>query len=126
MEAMRETWTDERLDDLTHRVDEGFNRMDREFQAVRLEMRTEFAAVRGEMRVESAAIRAEIGLSRSDLTGQVEVTRSDLTGQIEVTRSDLSGQIAALNRTMLQVGAGAIATIFIGFVAVVATLATQL
>ena len=28
MEAMREAWTDERLDDLTNRVDEGFARAD--------------------------------------------------------------------------------------------------
>jgi hypothetical protein len=44
MEAMRETWTDERLDDLNHRVDEGFS-----------EMRTEFRVVRGEFR----AVRSE-------------------------------------------------------------------
>lgn len=34
----REAWTDERLDDLNHRVDEGFK-----------EMREEFGAVRGEL-----------------------------------------------------------------------------
>jgi hypothetical protein len=39
MEAMRERWTDDRLDDLNGKVD-----------ALRVEMRTEFAAVRGEIR----------------------------------------------------------------------------
>lgn len=78
---MREKWTDERLDDLTHRVDEGFNRTEREFQAVRMEMRTEFAAVRGEM--------------------------------------------AATNRTFMQVGAGLIATMVVGFGGVIATILTQ-
>lgn len=34
----REAWTDERLDDLNKRIDDGFN-----------EMRTEFRAMRGEM-----------------------------------------------------------------------------
>jgi hypothetical protein len=38
MESVREAWTDERLDDLNHRVDDGFG-----------EMRTEFRAVRGEL-----------------------------------------------------------------------------
>jgi hypothetical protein len=42
----REAWTDERLDDLNKKVDDGF-----------MEMRTEFRAVRGEM----AGVRAEIG-----------------------------------------------------------------
>ena len=49
MEAVREAWTDERLADLNHRVDEGFSEMRAEFRAVRSEMRSEFAAVRSEM-----------------------------------------------------------------------------
>jgi hypothetical protein len=44
MAAMRETWTDERLDDLNHRVDEGFSEMRVEFRAVRFEMSSQFAA----------------------------------------------------------------------------------
>jgi hypothetical protein len=38
MAEMREAWTDERLDDLNHRVDEGFGEMREEFRAVRGEM----------------------------------------------------------------------------------------
>lgn len=38
MAAVREAWTDERLDDLNHRVDEGFGEMREEFRAVRGEM----------------------------------------------------------------------------------------
>jgi len=49
MASVREAWTDERLDDLNHRVDEGFKEMREEFRAVRGEMGTEFAAVRSEM-----------------------------------------------------------------------------
>jgi hypothetical protein len=49
MEAVRETWTDERLDDLNHRVDKGFREVNEEFRALRLKMQTEFAAVRSEM-----------------------------------------------------------------------------
>ena len=50
METMtRDSWTDERLDDLSNRVDGGFSRMDGEFHAVRSEMRSEFAAVRSEI-----------------------------------------------------------------------------
>jgi hypothetical protein len=49
MEAVRDAWTDDRLDDLNHRVDEGFKEMREEFRAIRLESKTEFAAVRSEM-----------------------------------------------------------------------------
>jgi hypothetical protein len=41
MEGVREAWTDERLDGLNHRVDDGFK-----------EMRTEFRAFRGELSVQ--------------------------------------------------------------------------
>jgi hypothetical protein len=60
MAAVRELWTDERLDDLNHRVDRGFEETKAEFRAVRLEMRTEFAAVRSEMKTEFTAVRSEI------------------------------------------------------------------
>ena len=98
----REAWTDERLDDLTQRVDEGFNRTEREFQAVRLEMRTEFAAVRSEMKTEFSSARSEIGELRSEV---VEV------------RSDIN----ALTRTIAQAGFGMAGALLIGFLGVIAT-----
>lgn len=50
MEAVRESWTDERLDDLNAKVDRGFERIEADLRAQRLETRTEFVAVRGEMK----------------------------------------------------------------------------
>jgi hypothetical protein len=48
MEAMRETWTDERLDDLTRRMDQNFDRVDARFDCIdrdirelRVELKTE-------------------------------------------------------------------------------------
>jgi hypothetical protein len=46
----RETWSDERLDELNNRVDEGFKETRTEFRAVRSEMQQEFQAVRAEMK----------------------------------------------------------------------------
>jgi len=34
MESMRRGWTDERLDDLTNRVDDGFRRVDADLRAL--------------------------------------------------------------------------------------------
>ena len=56
----RDEWTDERLDDLNHRVDEGFKEMRTEFRAVRSEMQQEFQAVRSEMKGEFQAVRTEM------------------------------------------------------------------
>ena len=49
MEAMRATWTDERLDDLSRRMDDGFQRVDSEIRELRGEMHSEFAGLRSEM-----------------------------------------------------------------------------
>lgn len=88
MEAMRESWTDDRLDDLNGKVD-----------AFRLETRTEFKAVRAEMKEEFKAVRGEMkaGFDRID------------------ERFD------ALQRTLLQISGGVIATLIAGFAGVVAT-----
>jgi hypothetical protein len=42
----RTTWTDERLDDLSRRMDAGFERVDRDMGDLRPEMRAGFADVR--------------------------------------------------------------------------------
>jgi len=45
MDAVREAWTDERLDDLSKRVDQGFERVDADIRALRSEVRTGFDRV---------------------------------------------------------------------------------
>ncbi|HEU4943540.1 MAG TPA: hypothetical protein VFT10_00095 [Solirubrobacterales bacterium] len=45
MEAMREAWTDGRLDDLNHKVDEGFRRVDMRFEAMQTHMDKRFDAL---------------------------------------------------------------------------------
>jgi hypothetical protein len=42
MQTMREAWTDERLDDLSHRVDRGFDRVDLDIRDLRAEMDKRF------------------------------------------------------------------------------------
>jgi hypothetical protein len=51
MEAVREAWTDERMDDLNHRVDSIDRRMEDGFA----EIRTDFRAVRNKMSTQFAA-----------------------------------------------------------------------
>jgi len=96
MAAVRDLWTDDRLDDLNHRVDRGFEETNAEFRALRLEMRTEFAAVRSEMGIEFAAVRSEMG----------------------GMRAELSGQIAQLHSTMVRLFGGMIVTFVVGFLAI--------
>lgn len=44
MERMREKWTDERLDDLNHRVSEGFSRIDVELRELKSDLNSRFEA----------------------------------------------------------------------------------
>ena len=45
----RHTWTDERIDDLSRRVDAGFERVDRDMRDLRTDMNSGFAEVRTEL-----------------------------------------------------------------------------
>ena len=46
---MRDNWTDARLDDLNHKVDEGFRRLEADARSLRLEVGGEFKSLRAEM-----------------------------------------------------------------------------
>jgi chromosome segregation ATPase len=79
----RETWTDERLDDLKDHMDEGFRE------------------VKGEIKL----LRSEIGSLRSEGNGATRSLRSELKEEIAATRTELKGEIAA-TRTELKTDIG--------------------
>jgi methyl-accepting chemotaxis protein len=47
MKAVREAWTDERLDDLASRMDRGFDRVDKDIRELRAETKAELKSFRG-------------------------------------------------------------------------------
>ncbi|MEX2108704.1 MAG: hypothetical protein WD827_07440 [Solirubrobacterales bacterium] len=91
MEHVRETWTDERLDDLNHRVDGGFR-----------ETRDEIRSVRGEM----DALRAETNALRAEMN-----TRFDA----------MNARFDAMQRTMIQGFVGMTAAIVAALIGLIAT-----
>jgi hypothetical protein len=94
----RETWTDQRLDDLNKRVDAGFSEMRQEFRAVRSEMQS----VRHEAKEELQAFRKE------------------MVGELRAIR----GEIGALNRSVIQLAFAMVGTVFLGFMGTIAALVT--
>jgi len=58
--AMRDEWTDERLDDLNGKVGEGFQRVEADIRALRSETTAEFRAVRTETKTEFRELRGEM------------------------------------------------------------------
>ena len=75
MDSVREAWTDERLDDLNHRVDEGFREMREEFRAVRAEI----ALRRDECSLRGRRARLD-GIQRSMVQLAVAMTAAMLAG----------------------------------------------
>ncbi|MGZ5376439.1 MAG: hypothetical protein ACXWEF_08335 [Solirubrobacterales bacterium] len=90
-ERARATWTDERLDDLSRRMDEGFSRMDERFS------------------------RVDERFSRVD--GEFQALRSDFGARIDRQAEGLD----ALQRTLIQVGGGMIASILVAGAGIAAT-----
>ena len=98
----RDTWSDERLDELNARTDEGFKETRGEFRAVRSEMRQEFQAIRAEMKNEFQAVRAE------------------MKGEFQALRGEMAAQAAMLNQTIYRLFGGMLVAWVVGIVAILA------
>lgn len=110
MEAMRESWTDDRLDDLNGKVD-----------ALRLEMRTEFRAIRGETKSEFKAVRGEMKEEFAAVRGEIKEEFAAVRGEMKAGFDKLDERFDSLQRTLLQIAGGTIATLIAGFAGIVAT-----
>ncbi|HEX5713671.1 MAG TPA: hypothetical protein VFX85_10190 [Solirubrobacterales bacterium] len=110
MEAMRESWTDDRLDDMSNRMDRGFDR-------VHADIRAEASSVRGEIRSQGAELREEIRAQGAELREEIKAQGVELRGEI----GELRGEIGALQRTLLQVGGGLIGTVLVSAAGIIAT-----
>lgn len=97
MEAVREKWTDERLDDMNDCMGEGFDRLDKDLR----EVRGEIAGVRDEV----AGIRGEMAVR----------------GEVNELRAEMSSRFEAMHRLIIQVGGGLFGTMVIGFLSLVLT-----
>lgn len=70
MKSVRDSWTDERLDDLNHRVDEGFRETRDDFRAVRGEMNTRLDSIDGRLDgIQRTMTQAVVAMAAAMLTG---------------------------------------------------------
>jgi hypothetical protein len=72
MHTMREAWTDERLDDLSERMDRGFDRVDKDLR----ELRADVKSLQGKVdeRFEAThrlMVQVAVGMSAAMVTGFV-------------------------------------------------------
>lgn len=97
MEAVRQSWTDDRMDDLNGKVD-----------AMRIETKTEFAAVRGEMKDGFAAVRGEMKEGFDKIDGRFD--------KIDARFERIDERFEALHRLLVQF-CGILIVALIGFIA---------
>ena len=95
-EGARATWTDERLDDLARRMDEGFARIDARI----------------------GILDSRIDAQGESLGARIDAHGANLNARIDAHGANLNARIDALQRTMLAM----MATMLIGFVAVLVQL----
>jgi hypothetical protein len=99
MELMQRDSTEKRLDDLNHKVDQGFERIDADVRVLRTESRAEFAAVREQMRIESVAVR----------------------GEMKAGFDSINERFDALHRLMIQFSGGLLGTVIVASAGLIAT-----
>ena len=95
----RAAWTDERLDDLSNRMDAGFARLEAEIRELRGDLHRAIGGLRAELRAE---LRGEIGGLREEMHAEIGGLREEIGG----LRAELRGEIADLRLTLLRVGGG--------------------
>lgn len=74
----RETWTDDRMDDLAHRVDAGFRQVDRRFEQIESRFEGRFAQLHEDIRAlqaqsKEAATRQELYEAVANLRSEMNV-----------------------------------------------------
>ena len=106
MEAMREAWTDERLDDLTERMEKDFRRVDERFEEVITRMDRGFEQINA--RFDQIDIRMDKQLHQIN-------TRMDRESHLVHTRFD------TLQQGLVVVGGGLIGTLILAMAGFLAT-----
>jgi uncharacterized coiled-coil DUF342 family protein len=94
---VRESWTDERLDDLKEHMDAGFRDVKAEVREVRADIR--------KLREGLDSVKGEVG---------------ELREEVGELRGEMKAGFAALNRT-LQIASGLIGAMFVGLMGLIGT-----
>jgi hypothetical protein len=102
MEAMRETWTDERLDDFRSHVDQRFAQVDQRFDQV-------------DQRFDQVDQRFD----RVD--AEFRAQRLEMRTELSSFRKEMDTRLGAIQRLVIQIGAGTIGTLVLGIFTVLAT-----
>jgi hypothetical protein len=111
---MRESWTDERLDDLNGRVSDGFERVEVQIRDLRGEMNERFD--KGFGKVDTRFEKVDTQFDKID-------TRFD---KVDAKFERIDGRLDSIQRTMAMGALTLAGTILAGFASMIVLIATQL
>jgi chromosome segregation ATPase len=124
MEAMRQSWSDDRLDDLNKRVDAGFVRVDEQFARVD----EQFARVDEQFaRVDERFVRLEERIERlgekldAKIDRKIDASTAELYRAMQMGFNDVNSRFDAMQQTMIRVGAGLIGVLIASSAGLIAT-----
>jgi hypothetical protein len=115
MEAMRQSWTDDRLDDLSRRMDERFDKVEGEMKIQGRELRAEIKGQGEELRGEIKGLGKELRDEMAGMEARLRAQASEhyvrtgeefgkLRQEMRNDRQQLLGETQALQRTIIQIG----------------------
>jgi len=103
MEAMRQSWSDDRLDDLSNRVDELSRRVNAGF--ARLDVKIDESAARLDAKIDT----------------KIDGCSSELRREMQLGFHQINSRFDAMQQTMIRVGAGLIGVLVASAAGLIAT-----
>ena len=94
----RETWTDERMDDLTKRIDKGFDETKLEIRDQRGDMNKGFEAAKQEVR----DLRVDMDGGFDEVKGEIR----EVKGEVAELRQEMNARFDSMQRTLIACFAG--------------------
>jgi hypothetical protein len=121
MEAMRQSWSDERLDDLNKRVDEGFTRVDARF--ARLEERMDAGFNRLDVKIDESVNRLDAKLDEAvgRMDAKLDGSAAELRREMKMGFDQINARFDTMQQTMIRIGAGLIGVLIASSAGLIAT-----
>lgn len=95
MPMPREKWTDERLDDLNKKVDDGFARVDADLRGLRGDVNSQGNSLRRDLNSQGDSLRRDLNDQGKSLRGELNALRSEMNARFDsLNRNLLAGAIA--------------------------------
>jgi flagellar biosynthesis GTPase FlhF len=96
IETVREHWTDDRMDDLAKRVDEGFARSRNENK----ELRQQIGAMGNELRRENKALAGELREENKAIVGELREENKALAGELREENKAIAAELRTENKAL--------------------------